>query len=131
MRMVQQRRNTVRTRAINIFIGLAVVYAVLAIVANVVFSGNTLVQTLLLSLDSAVLGSGIVFFLTKVYGLEQAHDQLPSSIEIFIALAVVFVVLVLLALLLFAANPFFYTLLLTTGTAIFAGGLTFFLVKLA
>jgi hypothetical protein len=131
MRMVQQRRKVQRTRAITIFIGLAVVYAVLAIVANVVFSGNTLVQTLLLSLGSAVLGSGIAFFLTKVYGLEPTRNDLPSIVRTFMALTVVFVALALVALLLFAANAFVYTFLLTTGVAIFAGGLTSLLVKLA
>jgi hypothetical protein len=131
MRMVQQRRKVQMTRAITIFIGLAVVYAVLAIVANVVFSGNTLVQTLLLSLGSAVLGSGIAFFLTKVYGLEPTRNDLPSIVRTFMALTVVFVALALVALLLFAANAFVYTFLLTTGVAIFAGGLTSLLVKLA
>lgn len=126
--MVQQRRNAVRARALTIFTGLAVVYTVLAIVANLIFSGNTLVQTLLLNLGAAVLGSGVAYFLMR---LEQPRDSRTSIVGMFIALAVVFVALVLLALLLFAANPFVYTLLLTTGMAIFAGGLTFFLVKLA
>jgi hypothetical protein len=102
--MVQQRRKVQRTRAITIFIGLAVVYAVLAIVANVVFSGNTLVQTLLLSLGSAVLGSGIAFFLTKVYGLEPTRNDLPSIVRTFMALTVVFVALALVALLHFPTH---------------------------
>lgn len=125
--MVRQRRN-VKTRATILFIGLAVVYAVLAVVANVVFSGNAIVQTLLLSLGSASLGSGIAFFLIR---LEQVRSTLPSIVRVFMGLTVVFVALVLLALLFSASNVFVYTLLLTTGAAIFAGSLTFFLVELA
>ena len=125
--MVRQRRNARVARATTVFIGLVIVYAVLAIVANVTFSDNALVQTLLLSLGSAVLGSGIAFFLIR---LEQPHQRC-SVLSTFIALALVVVVLVLVSLLLFMSTAFVYTLLLTTGAAIFAGSLTFFLVKLA
>lgn len=125
--MVRQRQNTQRTRATTLFIGLAIVYAVLAVVANLVFSGNTLVQTLLLSLGSGVLGSGMAYFLIR---LEHPRESRTSIVGMFIALALVFVALVLVALFLFASNAFVYTLLLTTGAAIFAGSLTFFLLKL-
>jgi hypothetical protein len=125
--MVQQRHSSRMARATLVFIGLAVVYAVLAIIARVVFSGNTIVQTLLLSLGSGVLGSGVAYFLI---GLEQHRNSRTSIVGMFIALALVFVALVLVALLLFASNAFVYTLLLTTGAGIFAGSLTFFLVKL-
>jgi hypothetical protein len=124
--MVKRVQNSGVARATPVFIGLAVVYAVLAIVANLVFSGNALVQTLLISLGSGVLGSGIAYFLIR---LEQARNL--SIVGIFIALAFVFITLILLVLLLFASNVFVYTLLLTTGAAIFTGGLTFFVVKLA
>jgi hypothetical protein len=124
--MVKRVQNSGVARATPVFIGLAVVYAVLAIVANLVFSGNALVQTLLISLGSGVLGSGIAYFLIR---LEQARNL--SIVGMFIALAFVFITLILLVLLLFASNVFVYTLLLTTGAAIFTGGLTFFVVKLA
>jgi hypothetical protein len=48
-----------------------------------------------------------------------------------VGLTIVFVVLTLAAQLLFAQTLFAYTMLLTTGTAIFAGGLTFFMVEIA
>jgi hypothetical protein len=124
--MEKRVQNSGVARATPVFIGLAVVYAVLAIVANLVFSGNALVQTLLISLGSGVLGSGIAYFLIR---LEQARNL--SIVGMFIALAFVFITLILLVLLLFASNVFVYTLLLTTGAAIFTGGLTFFVVKLA
>jgi hypothetical protein len=126
--MVQQRRNTQRARALTVFIGLAIVYAVLVIVANLVFSGSLLIQILLLSLGSAVLGAGVAFFLIR---LEQLRNNLASVIGTFMALTGVFVALALVALLLFASNAFAYTLLLTTGATIFGGSLTFFLVRLA
>jgi hypothetical protein len=124
--MVRQKHKLQVAQAITVLIGLTIVYAVLALVANVVFNGNALVQTFLLSLGAAILASGIAYFLIKVYGLEQVH----KAVRMFTALTVVFVMLVLLTLLLFASNTFVYTLLLTTGAAIFAGSLTFFLIKL-
>lgn len=129
--MVQQRQPPKRSQIISILIGLAVVYAALAIVAQLVYGGNTLVQTLLLSLGSAILGSGVAFFLIELYRLEQKGSNLASILGAFVGLSVVFVVLTLAAQLLFAENLFAYTMLLTTGTSIFAGGLTFFMVELA
>jgi hypothetical protein len=128
--MVRQQ-NSYRTRAVTIFLSLAVVYAVLAIIAKLVYSDNTFAQTFLLSLGAASLSSGMAFFLIAVYRLKQAHNKVFSIVGTFTALALVFVVLVLVALLLFASNTFVYTLLLTTGAAIFAGSLTFFLIELA
>jgi hypothetical protein len=128
--MVQRKRNVQRTRGVTIFLGLTIVYAMLVVIAKQVESDNTFIQTLLLSLSAAILGSGIAFFLIEVGGLQQARNKLVSIVGVFTALALVFVVLVLIALLLFASNVFVYTLLLTMGAAIFAGSLTFFLIEL-
>jgi hypothetical protein len=126
--MVRQRGNVGVARGVPLFIGLVAVYGVLAVIARVVFSGNAIVQILLLSLGSGVLGSGIAYFLIR---LEQHRNTRASIVGMFIALALAFVALILVALLLFASNMFASMLLLTTGAAIFAGGLTFFLIKLA
>lgn len=116
---------------IAILVALVIVYATLAIIAQVIYSENTLIQTLLLSLGSAILGSGVAFFLIGFYQREQTHNKRVSILGAFIGLTIVFVILTLAAQLLFAHNLFAYTMLLTTGTAIFAGGLTFFMVELA
>ena len=51
-----------------IFIGLAVVFGVLVLVANTISS--TFSQLLLVSLGSAIFGSGLTFFLIRVTGQE-------------------------------------------------------------
>jgi hypothetical protein len=128
--MLQNKQTPTMTQIVTILIGLAIVYAALAIVAQLIY-GNPLVQTLLLSLGSAVLGSGVAFFLIELYKLEQARNKLLSIFGAFIGLTILFVVLVLMAQLLFTSNLFAYSMFLTTGTAIFAGGLTFFMVEIA
>jgi hypothetical protein len=50
-----------------IFIGLAVVFGALVLVANTL--ANTFSQSLLVSLGSAVFGSGLTFFLIRVSDL--------------------------------------------------------------
>lgn len=129
--MLQHKPTPTMTQIVAILIGLAIVYAALALLAQLIYGGNLLVQTLLLSLGSAVLGSGVAFFLIELYRLEQARNKLLSIFGAFISLTIVFVVLVLMAQLLFTRNLFAYTMFLTTGTAIFAGGLTFFMVEIA
>jgi hypothetical protein len=129
--MLQQKQPLKLPQIVTVLIGLAIVYTALALVAQLVYGGNTLVQTLLLSLGSAILGSGVAFFLIEMYRFEQARYKLTSIIGAFAGLTIVFVALTLAAQLVFAENLFAYTMLLTTGTAIFAGGLTFLMVELA
>jgi hypothetical protein len=58
--------NTIR-KPVAIFVGLAVVFGVLALVANSL--GNTFSQLLLVSLGSAIFGSGLTFFLIRISDL--------------------------------------------------------------
>lgn len=58
--------NTFR-KPVAIFIGLAVVFGVLVLVANTL--ANTFSQLLLVSLGSAIFGSGLTFFLIRVSDL--------------------------------------------------------------
>ena len=54
-------------KPVAIFIGLAVVFGALALVANTL--SNTFSQILLVSLGSAIFGSGLTFFLIRVSDL--------------------------------------------------------------
>jgi hypothetical protein len=54
-------------KTVTIFIGLAVVFGVLVLVANAL--ANTFSQLLLVSLGSAIFGSGLTFFLIRVSDL--------------------------------------------------------------
>jgi hypothetical protein len=127
--MVRQQ-NTRGARATPILIGLATVYAALAIIAKLFYSDNNFIQTLLLSLGSATLGSGMAFFLID-RGLEQVRAKRLSSKGVLMGLTLALTALVLLARVLFVSSAFVYTLLLSTGAVIFASGLTFFLVARA
>lgn len=52
------------TLAITVFIGLALVFAVLSFLASLL--SDPFAQQLLLSLGSAIFGAGLVFFLLKI-----------------------------------------------------------------
>lgn len=54
-------------KPVAILIGLAVVFGALALVANTL--SNTFSQILLVSLGSAIFGSGLTFFLIRVSDL--------------------------------------------------------------
>ena len=51
-----------------IFVGLVVVFVALVLVAN--NTANSLNQLLLISLGSAIFGSGLTFFLIRIAGLD-------------------------------------------------------------
>ncbi len=55
-------------KAIVIFVGLAIVFAVLLVTAISV--ANTLTQLALVSIGSAILGSGLTFFLIRTTQLD-------------------------------------------------------------
>jgi hypothetical protein len=57
-------------KAIAIFLGMALVFAVLLVAANRV--AEPFVQLALVSVGSAILGSGVTFFLIRATHLEDA-----------------------------------------------------------
>ena len=58
-----------RTRATIVFIGLAIVFAILAFIAKLVFAGDGFSQGLLLAIGAAVFASGFTFFLIETFFL--------------------------------------------------------------
>ncbi len=52
-----------------IFVALAIVFAILAIIAKFVFAGDVFAQALLLAVGAAVFGSGFTFFLVEMFSL--------------------------------------------------------------
>lgn len=54
-------------KPVTIFVGLAVIFGVLVLVANTL--ANTFSQLLLVSLGGAIFGSGLTFFLIRVSDL--------------------------------------------------------------
>ncbi len=57
------------TLATLIFVALAVVFAILAIIARYVFEGDVFAQVVLLATGAAVFGSGLTFFLIEIFSL--------------------------------------------------------------
>lgn len=55
-------------KTIAIFVGLVVVFVALVMVAN--NTANSLNQLLLVSLGSAIFGSGLTFFMIRIAGLD-------------------------------------------------------------
>jgi hypothetical protein len=55
-------------KAIAIFVGMAIVFAVLLVAADLV--ANTFAQLVLVSAGSAILGSGVTFFLIRATHLD-------------------------------------------------------------
>lgn len=54
--------------SVSIFLGLALIFAILAFAANSL--NGTFSQFLLASLGSAIFGAGLTFFLLRVIGLK-------------------------------------------------------------
>ena len=57
------------TLATIIFVGLAIVFVVLAIIAKLVFAGDGFSQGLLLAVGASAFGSGLTFFLIETFSL--------------------------------------------------------------
>lgn len=111
------------------FVGLALVFATLTIVAQWLFASNAFIYTILVSLGAAIFGAGLAFFLIEMSVIEP-KKLLTSRVSIFLGLALVFVVLVLIAQNWLVANPIAHTIFVSVGAATFGGGLTFFLVDM-
>ncbi len=57
------------TYATVIFVALAIVFAILAVIAKFVFAGDVFAQALLLAVGATVFGSGLTFFLIEMFSL--------------------------------------------------------------
>lgn len=127
--MIQKRIPKV-SDVVVVFVGMAVVFAALTILAQWLYASNPWVYTVLVSLGAAIFGAGLAFFLVEMAELERGRRILASRVSVFIGLALVFVVLVLVAQNLFANNPGAHTLFVSVGAATFGGGLTYFLIDM-
>lgn len=112
---------------ITIFVALAVVFATLTIVAQLLFANNSFIYTILVSLGSAVFGAGLAFFLIEMAEI-QPKTRFTSRTALFLGMALVFLLLVLVAQNFLLANPLAHTIFVSVGAATFGGGLTYFLV---
>ena len=66
-----------------VFIGLAVVFAVLAAIANLFFTGDGFAQGLLLAIGASVFGSGLTFFLIEIASLvEKKGNEAKKIFEV-------------------------------------------------
>jgi hypothetical protein len=67
------RKETLMKRTITytsvIFVALAIVFAILAVIAKYVFAGDVFTQALLLVVGATVFGSGFTLFLIKMFSL--------------------------------------------------------------
>jgi hypothetical protein len=52
-----------------IFVAMAIVFAILAVIAKFVFAGDVFAQVLLLAVGATVFGSGFTFFLIEMFSL--------------------------------------------------------------
>jgi hypothetical protein len=62
------------TLATIVFVGLAIVFAVLAVIAKVVFAGDGFSQGLLLAIGASAFGSGLTFFLIEIFSLLEKKE---------------------------------------------------------
>lgn len=71
------------TLATVILVGLAVVFAVLAVIAKLFFAGDGFSQGLLLALGASAFGSGLTFFLMKISSfVEEKGHEAKKSFEV-------------------------------------------------
>lgn len=116
------------SEVVTVFVGLAMVFAALTVVAQWLFSGNSFIYTILVSLGAAIFGAGLAFFLLELAAIEAKKTLLTSRVSILVGLALVYMVLVLVAQSWLVANPMAHTVFVSVGATTFGGGLTFFLV---
>lgn len=116
------------TQAIVVFVGLAIVFAVLVWVAQGNFPHNDTARVLLNSLGSAIFGAGLAFFLVEAFAIRRAGWG--TVLLIFLGLTLVFLALLFVAQWLFVGNLVLYGMLVAIGASVFGGGLTFFLLEL-
>ncbi len=71
------------TLATVVFVGLAIVFAVLAAIAKVFFAGDGFSQGLLLAIGASVFGSGLTFFLIEIFSLvEKKGNEAQKIFEV-------------------------------------------------
>ena len=71
------------TLATIVFVGLALVFAVLAAIAKVVFAGDGFSQGLLLAIGASAFGSGLTFFLIEIFSLlEKKGSEAKNIFEV-------------------------------------------------
>lgn len=71
------------TFAAVVFVGLAIVFAVLAVIANLFFAGDGFAQGLLLASGASVFGSGLTFFLIEIFSLvEKKGNEAQKIFEV-------------------------------------------------
>jgi hypothetical protein len=68
------------TLATVIFVGLAVVFAVLAVIAKLFFAGDGFAQGLLLAIGASVFASGLTFFLIEIFSLREKKESEAKNI---------------------------------------------------
>lgn len=66
--------------AVAVFVGLAIVFAVLALVANLFYTGDGFAQGLLLAIGASVFGSGLTFFLIEIASLVEKKGSEAKKI---------------------------------------------------
>lgn len=117
------------SEVVTVFVGLAIVFAALTILAQWLFATNSILYSILVSLGAAIFGAGLAFFLLEL-SATRPKGILNSRSSIFVGLALIYVVLVLVAQNWLVANPLAHTVFVSVGAATFGGGLTFFLVDM-
>ena len=127
--MVSKKQNKL-SDVVMVFVGMAVIYAVMTVLAQWLFANNSLAYTVLMSLGAAVFGAGLAFFLIEAAAIQERRGLMTSRVAVFIGLAFVFMVLVLVAQFVFGNNPMVHTIFVSVGAATFGGGLTFFLLEM-
>ncbi len=68
------------TFATVVFVGLAIVFAVLAVIAKLLFAGDGFAQGLLLAIGASVFGSGLTFFLIEIASLVEKKGREANKI---------------------------------------------------
>jgi hypothetical protein len=66
--------------ATAVFVGLAVVFAVLAVIAKLLLAGDGFAQGLLLAIGASVFGAGLTFFLIEIASLMEKKGSEAKKI---------------------------------------------------
>jgi hypothetical protein len=66
--------------ATAVLVGLAVVFAVLAVIAKLLFADDGFAQGLLLAIGASVFGSGLTFFLIEIASLVEKKGSEAKKI---------------------------------------------------
>ncbi len=71
------------TLATVVFVGMAIIFAVLAVIAKLLFSGDGFAQGLLLAIGASAFGSGLTFFLIEIASLvEKKGNEAHKIFEV-------------------------------------------------